>query len=264
MGITFGQEFDNNYIKSSYNYQDCSFELHDFIMGDDIKVKYFSRNSADRFMEWRDGKEVMLLCSGAFSETWEKNSKPVGLTIDYGQVINKDIDKVMDGLVTVNNYGNVSVIDLDAVEKGLRDANGDLVTIDPRGSYSDKITIMNIAEENDFTIFQTQLVYSKHKTSNFIPLNYGKSRERRFFAICTKNNLTRNVIIDVPDLLPLNKSASYTKVVLEYAGYTPSYILNLDTGDKNVFYYRTDLKNISSKGNNYLDDSTNLIVFYKK
>ncbi len=261
--LMVNNSFGQSYEEITYEYYGHYFYLFDFTMGDNVKVKYFPTNSAYHYESWNGNrKDVVLLCSGAFSETWDYNSKPVGLTVDNGVVVNKNIDATMDGLVLIQD-GYVSVIDLDALETGMELSDGDKIQINPRKSVKDKLLLLEAAKQKNMTIFQTQLVYSYLKTSNFQNLEYGNKRERRFLAISIKNDKYHNIIIDIPDYLPLNKAAKYTKEVLDFAGYDSYFILNLDTGDRNVFYNTSGSNQLTSKGKTFLTDSTNLLVFYK-
>jgi hypothetical protein len=184
-------------------------------MGNAIKTKYFSRNANTRYTNWQKNKKVMLICAGAFSETWETTSKPVGLTVDAGKLVNSKIDPTMDGLVIVKN-DFIFVMDLDKLESGLKLDDGSQLKINPRYNTKDKFILLNTAKKEKYTIFQTQLVYSKDKRLNFKNLYYGKKRERRFLATAYLNGNYYNIIVDVPDYLPLNQSAKYAKEVLDY------------------------------------------------
>lgn len=257
----FCQEYHEDYKFSSYSYdKQYTYDLHKFKLDGEIKVKYFSRNSANRFFNWYENKKVYLLCSGAFSETWESSSKPVGLTVDFGTIINRNIDSTMDGLVLLND-GYLTAIDLDNLSHGI-ELDGKTFKLNPRYSNTDKTILIEAAENNYMTLFQTQLIYSKFSNSNFYDLYYGVSRERRFLAICSKNGNYYNIIINAPDELALNLSGKYAKAVLDYDGFNTYYILNLDTGGRDVFYYRTDRNKLSSKGNKKIGKSINLIVYY--
>lgn len=257
VGNSYGQ---GSYEFGSYNIDDHNVKLYDFKMGGNIKVKYFARNAYANYQSWRYSKNILLICSGAFSETWEPDSRPVGFTVDNGLLVNRSIDPVMDGLVGVYDT-HIEIMDLDQLESGFTFDDGSVFSLNPRGSASDRSFLATAAVEGGFTIFQTQLVYSEDKYSNFSNLYYGKKRERRFLALCTKRGYLSNVIVDITDNLYLNQAAKFTKEVLEYADFNVHYIVNLDTGDKNIFalkengslYYQTDYK---------LNQATNLIIFY--
>lgn len=248
----------NGYTVGNYNYTLYAFSRED----NTIKVKYFARNAYNRYNEWKTNKQILLVTAGAFSDSWESNAIPVGLCVDNGNIINRTPNNDMDGMVVIYNNegqeGKVAVIDMDInpiILFGKR--------YWPRLYSSDNVQFLSLAEQYGLTIFQTQLVYSADRSSSFTNLYYGSKRERRFLAICRKNGYVHNVIVDAPDKLELNLSAKYTKDVLKYAGYDVSYILNLDTGGKNILrvyngVYLRDLL-VDSK----IIESTNLIVYYK-
>ncbi len=250
-----------NYSVDNYTYSSDSYNLHSFLMGEDVKVKYFAQNAYSRYQSWKSGKDILLVCSGAFSETWEPNSIPVGLTIDNGAIVNKSIDDEMDGLVLIFDEV-ITALDLDDLKSGIALEDGTEMSFNPRFSQSDRTLIINLAASESYTIFQTQMVYSEDNENNFENLTYGKQRERRFLAICTKDGEYYNLIIDAPNALYLNQSAKNTKIVLEYAGYEVQYILNLDTGDKNICYVNKNSKLVNI-GDDDISKATNLIIFYK-
>lgn len=253
---------NGNYKLGNYNYKGYEFNIHSFQMGSDIKVKYIAKNAYNQFYELKKYNKIILACSGAFSESWEANSKPVGMTVDNGTIVNRHIDTKMDGLVIVDN-NSVGVIDLDNLSSGQSLVDGSILSLNPRENYSDKQEILNAAKINNLTIFQTQLIYSFDKSSNFNNLYFGKIAERRLLAVCTKESNLFNVIVDIPDGIYLNLSAKYSKKVLEDAGYKVWYILNLDTGGKNIFVVNENNELYYSKNaDNKLEEATNLIIFY--
>ncbi len=249
------------YTVKGYTYEGYNYDLYSFLMGGDIKAQYFAKNAYSQYKNWKYGKKELLICSGAFSETWESYSKPVGFTVDNGIMVNKSMDAKMDAFVMVmDNY--VSVLDLDNLSSGVLMDDGSILSINPRKKTSDRLIVADAAEKEGWTVFQTQLVYSQDKKSNFGNLYYGKKAERRFLAVCSKDGYYYNVIVDAPDDLYLNLSAKYAKVVLEHAGFGVHYILNLDTGGKNIFLVREG-NSLSYKADDKLSKATNLVIFYK-
>ena len=86
-----------NINEQKYTYTDnsnnkYSYTLYDFSMGYSIKVKYFASNAYNRYQNWQYGKKVLLICSGAFSNSWSSDAIPIGLTVDNGTVVNRNID----------------------------------------------------------------------------------------------------------------------------------------------------------------------------
>ncbi|WP_461043835.1 hypothetical protein [Spirosoma harenae] len=262
--IIYGQSyFDGMFTVNSYTTNNHNYKLYDFSRENSvIKVKYFAQNAYRQYSDWKAGKQVLLVTSGAFSDKWESDATPVGLCVDNGVVINRTPDDNMDAMVVVYNNGGqegkIAVIDMDVSPITLFGKR-----YWPRNYSSDRVEFLSIARQYGLTLFQTQLVYSVDRSSNFTNLYFGAKRERRFLAICRKNGYTHNVIVDAPDDLELNLSAKYAKDVLNYAGFDVSYILNFDTGGKNILrvYNGTYLRDllVDSK----ITESTNLLVYYK-
>ena len=79
------------------------------------KAKYFAHRLHDqspyeRFKEWKDenDKEVILKSSGAYATSFQKG-KPVGITVDNGEIVNKKLDDRMNALVIVYPTGGIVV-----------------------------------------------------------------------------------------------------------------------------------------------------------
>lgn len=247
---------------SSYTNQGYQFDLYDFDMNWNTKVKYFSKNAYTEYQNWQAGHSVQLICAGAFSETWDSDSKPVGFTVDNGEVVNYQMDPEMDGLVLITDDG-ILCWDLDYLENGVFVEGEGILSTNPRESAIDRINLASEAEEHEWTIFQTHLVYSDDRLYNFGNLKYGEARERRFLGICTIDDELHNVIVDAPNELELNLSALYAKEVLDHVGFKVYYLLNLDTGGKNILAILQDSQYLSYKYDDTIEEATNLIIFYK-
>jgi hypothetical protein len=125
-----------------------------------VKAKYFahktySQSVYERYEEWKSGRDVVMACSGAF--TTKDYSKTVGLTVDNGREVNRNIDNSMDGLVIVYATGGIVVSDIDDGNLFLGSLGK---KIDPR---EDKMTLLRWAESEAATIFQTQLLIYKNQ-----------------------------------------------------------------------------------------------------
>ena len=255
------QEFDENFVHYSRVLLGRDYEVYAFNMGYTVNAEYFAMEAQDRYENWYSNKTVMLACSGAFSETWDKDSKPVGMTVEDGVIKNRSLDPDMDALVIVVE-GMVYAMDLDELQGGFEMEDGTFLQMNPRANYEDRQILLQAAEEGNYTIFQSQLVYSKDRNDNFYDLRYGKKQERRFLATAYYEDNYYNIIIDAPAELELNLSAKFTLRVLEEIGYDVEYIINLDTGGKNIFLVRESWDGLTYKADDRLEDATNLIVFY--
>lgn len=260
--------FDGNYEVEKYTYMEEEFTLYHFAReGAAMKAKYFATDAYSQYLQWKSGKEVLLVTAGAFSTSFKKDGIPVGLCVDNGKPINSRVDKSMDAMVIVYNggsqIGGIAVVDLDVSKVKVNDG-GTYKYYDPRSSYSELISLKNWGENYGLTLFQTMLAYSEKQPNKNYNLEYGKSQERRFLALCYRNGALYHVVIDAPAELEMNKSAKYVKFILEYDGYDVDYLLNLDTGGKNILYahngsYLRDLKPSDAK----IQDATNLLIYYR-
>lgn len=235
--------------------------VYDFDINQGTKVKYFAQLGYQQYQSWQYGKKVSLLCAGAFSEFWTKDSAPVGFTIDNGRVANRDMDSIMDGFVMIIN-GKIDVIDLDNLEAGFITDDGTFLKGNPRSNMMTRAMLLKEAVESNATIFQTQLLYSKDKSNNFQYLNYGSKRERRFLAIAKKRSNEHYIIIDIPTPGKLNLLAKYSYESLVWLGFRVEYLLNLDTGGKNILYVKQNGE-MDKKGTVHAREATNLIILYK-
>ena len=81
-----------------------------------INAKYFSSGEVyQNYNLWSNNKDLILACSGAFSDNLNKGNGalPVGLNIENGYIKNRSIKKDgMDGLVIVYATGGIVVSDL--------------------------------------------------------------------------------------------------------------------------------------------------------
>lgn len=263
------QYFNGKFRKAGFTTNSYHYKVYDFIKdGSTIKTKYFAQNAYQQYENWKSGKTVLLVTAGAFSDSWSSTAKPVGLCVDNGTIVNRIPDQVMDAMVIVYKFGGLFVADMDMKNITIKTDTGN-VSLDPRSSSADRYKFLNWSEKNAITLFQTQLVYSWDRTTNFTNLTFGPKKERRFLATCKKGDVVHNIVIDAPDKLELNLSASYCKNVLEYDGFTVMHILNLDTGCKNILYVYdgsslVNMAQVSSgcESDAKIEKATSLLIYY--
>jgi len=237
-----------------------------------IGAKYFAfkdringrvKTVYNRFDKWRAREDVVLACSGAFSTelpgATNKNAKTVGLTVDNGKIVNRNIEYSMDGLVIVYATGGIVVSDIE--NKDLRIGSQRINVI------KDKVKLLNWAVENGATIFQTQLL-AYDNSLRISRAGRKNKRERRFLALAksSKNELF-HIIFDIPEynyLFDASKEVFY--FLSEEKGMDVFAILNLDTGAYNIMELYKDNRKRDFKitGDTDIKTSTNLIVYYSK
>ena len=276
--------YNGRFTIETYSYGDRDFTLYDMSRasidssGAKIGVKYFATNSYDRLTEWKRDKEILLITSAGYMDGWNANAKPVGLSVDDGQIINRSASFDMDGLVLFYNVapqkGGISIFDMDKKYVNLEypAKSGSYQLFDPRDNITDRSKFLNVAVELGLSVLQTHFVYSEKKTQeeNFENIYQGNERERRYLAITIKDNDVHHIVIDVPDAIKLLEGANDTKNILEYLGHKVIYILNLETGNVNFLRSSTDgqITNLNEQNGltqreaQLLQDWGNYIVWY--
>lgn len=263
--------FNGMFEIDSRSYAGYDYKLYRFNRTDAIvRAKYFATDAYNQYLAWKGNRRILLVTAGAFSDKWTSDGIPVGLCVDNGTTINKTPKSEMDGMVIIYNggsqIGGVAVVDLDEskVKAGLGES---AAYFDPRdGAYEERIAFLQWGETNGLTLFQTQLVYSSDKATNFNNLDFGDPAARRFLALCFKNGTLYHIVVDAPDALPLNRSAKYAKNVLDINGFSVKYILNLDTGDKNILHVNNGYRLVNLQPNSHsraqIEKATNLLIYY--
>jgi len=275
LSLVGGQIHAQNYLRGAYLRSEVSFEGADMVVytfsrkknsQGKVKAKYFAKNANDQFDNWRSNKRILFYCSGAFSESWDPNGRPIGITVDNGTVVNRNLVQTMDGLVIVYNggaqAGGIAVVN---IEKECVNVNQGGKAKYCLSEYQDRGPFLRWAESQSATVFQTQLMYTKSYGRGFPThrLTYGDQAERRFLAICMKKGVVYHIVIDHPESDYLNRSADKViRYLSENLGYEIYGLFNLDTGGKNIMRAYDDKKNRIDGTSQDVDDATNLLVYY--
>jgi len=194
------------------------------------------------------------------------NNFPVGLTIEHGILVNKNLER-FNGLVgkTINNF--VHIYDLS--EKFI-----DIMFY----SYKNKCDLKNVADFKEFiggmsdcesSIFQTHLLY--YKDVNFVDsIGANKSRRNRLFLAKVKStttNLEQLVVIDLKDTYgTLKECVTFTLNVLQDERRNKiEWIINLDGGYDyclNVFNLESQQSIIQKRSKKELCEQGQLLVYF--
>ncbi|MCB9231878.1 MAG: hypothetical protein H6581_09460 [Bacteroidia bacterium] len=239
-----------------------------------VNAKYFASGSvSSRFSSWKAGKNVVAVCSGAFTEGSSFFQKPVGLTIDDGQVINRVLDPKMDGLVIVYATGGIAVSDLD--NKFLVLGGQDYVDLRSSFKYYSDIEkrviyplsyFLTWAQENRATVFQTQLLVYENEPQMVYEKARTEQANRRFLILARDftGNLN-HIIFNVCASEYLGDAThSVFDLLRQKLGYDVIAMLNLDTGAKDHFQFYNDLggKQPVCQGGQSISECSNLIAYY--
>lgn len=263
------------YLKGSYVRSDVAFEGSKFVIYNfsrkknsrgTVKAKYFAKNANQQFATWKNGKDILFYCSGAFSKTWDSDSPPLGICVDNGKIVNRNIDNRMDGLVIVYNggkqAGGIAVINIEKESVTVNQGGKEVFNL--RNSEH-RVRFLKWAESQNATVFQTQLLYTKTHGYCFptYQLTYGNRAERRFLAICKRGDTVFHIVVDYPESDYLNRSAQKViRYLSENLGYQIFGLFNLDTGGKNIMRAYNDNGQELARGPQDSNNATNLLIYY--
>jgi hypothetical protein len=266
--------YENDYVEiSTVTYKNEKYSSVLLSRKDDrVKAKYFAakdeygNNVYSRFEKWKlKNPNTILLSSGTYYDGYSGSEKPVGLTIDNGELVNETLENdKMDALVIVYATGGI-------VATNLKD--GDLaVGSNPnrkynlRGNAWDKQEFMDWAKENDATVFQTHLLVYK----NVLKVGSNSSqtqRERRFLAVGKDDEGNyKHIIVNCKNqTLTLYQGAKNALDYLNnFENITVTFLVNLDTGSQDVYqlFNKDGSINNNIKGTSDPKQAKNLLVYY--
>jgi len=225
-----------------------------------LKAKYFAKNAYSEFLRWKSGKDIVLISSGAYSTGWDASSDtPVGLCVDNGATVNRNIKTDMDGLVIVEKVGGVRVSDIDQNNLYLQSIGR---TISP---ISEKNTLIQWGQDQEATIFQTHLL-AYEKQLRISPSNSNKeSANRRLLVLgYTSDGALFHAIFHIDRKVSLYDATNDTMKSLEVRGINVVSVLNLDTGGYDILEVYDDRnKQVSYiQGRENKSKATNLLIYY--
>jgi Ca2+/Na+ antiporter len=213
-------------------------------------------------------KDVFLITSGGYSND---HAQPEGFTIKNGTIVNAVLQKTGDGLVF--NYCNkVYILNLKEklVFSNVCDGAKAEISIDsPVNNTETYSKLLSWVKNNKVTNFQTHLLaydntlrIDKEKSNN-------KPAERRFLSLIRdSNNEIFYSIVNLKDTFPLAYASEQVFYLLQDNDYKVESIVNLDTGDYNVFeIYDNNKKKLLVNGNEIKgtkdkNEAVNLLVLY--
>lgn len=229
-----------------------------------IRAKYFSFGDVyGKYKNWKRNKEIVLTCSGAFSDDLYKGNGalPVGLNVENGEIKNRSVLKDgMDALVIVYATGGIVVSDLTRGDLYLQSLDK---KVDVRKDYSAKYELLDWAEKEKATIFQTQLLAYDNELK-IDTRGRKNSRERRFLALATNSSGTLyHIIFNLPANTYLYDGAKNVLDYLKNKNMDVTAILNLDTGAYNILdFYSSDSRlNSLLDGPNRVQQAVNLLSY---
>ena len=240
--------------------------------GEHVKAKYFAVRDAagnvwQKYNQWQSNKVIITYASGAYSTDVTDTGIPVGLTMQDGTIMNRNIEMgKLDGLVIVYATGGV-------VATNLKDGNlrldGKPRPYNLRGNSIDMNDFIVWAQANKATVFQTHLLaYSNQFLVSPTNSSNNVQGPRRFLAVGKDaNGNTIHVIVHCPEACILyNGAKSAFDMLQSQLGLNIIWMINLDTGSKNISKCYKDRANQDDwaefRGNVSISEATNLIAYY--
>lgn len=234
--------------------------------GKKVNAKYFAYKQGNnsiynRFVDWRDNKNMVLACSGAYTYS-KSNEYPTGITVDNGNVVNRSIRDDMDALVIVYATGGIVVSDIDNGDLYLSSLGRKLNIRD----RTDKYDFLDWAEEEEATVFQSHLLAYKNELR--IGTNSDRDRARRRIMVLVTNNSNEvyHVIYNIRREVSLYDISDSILSYLKNKDFNVIAMVNLDTGSYDIMevYDETNsvVNDIKGDPNFNISKATNLIAYY--
>lgn len=274
-------QYDLNYVSvNSLNYNNEKISYVAMARGGNrVKVKYFASrdfNGASvyqRYLDWSRNKNVIAVSSGTYMSPScngaDPNTKPVGLCVDNGIPVNRDlILSGLDGLAVVYPSGGGGGIAV----SNLKDGN--LTISVPGGSQTINIKnkmelqrFISWAESNSATVFQAHLFAFKNKFLLDPSKASSQTAVRRVLAVGTDSEgQVIHYIVDFPNV----SQTIYDAALKAYNFLTKrqnlniTFMINLDTGCQNVFnvFRQNGSVDTQFRGDTPLTNAANLLVYY--
>jgi len=238
-----------------------------------VKAKYFAYKDGNktvsaRFQEWRRDKSIILASSGAY-EDYINHSKPEGITIDNGVVVNEKPNSY-GALVMVYATGGIMVSNIKEERVAIKGGSKQGYDLD---DPIDRQEFIACAKKMEVTTFQTHLLVYKDKIKISDPdcklhPTYCNSRERRFLVVGKYNGDDVHIIVNtsINDKVTLYQGTrqvyDFLKKYRELDEIT--FMINLDTGGQDVFdlFDSGGNKRTDIKGQLPIDKAANLLVYY--
>jgi len=234
-----------------------TFKIFDMnISRGNFKVAYFGQNGAANYKSWKRGhSRVLCYFAVGFAQDWAPDQPPLGLSVQQGRILNRNMEADMDGLVSLTRQGTLKAVNISA-EKA--EGRYDLTQSSDRSRY------LRTVGSSGSSIFQTQLMYTAQQGSMMGDLKYGQKSSRRFLAICTdKRGQTHHLVMDVLSRTHLNNAAAKAIVALKEKGFTVQYLLNQDTGGRNIMEAFNDRGDRIYLAPVDISKATQLLVYYR-
>jgi len=235
-----------------------------------IKAKYFAYKDNgtvvhDRYVNWRSGKNIVLISSGAYGTTFSGTDKPVGLTMDNGNDVNLNLDPKMDGLIIVEAVGGIRASNIQDGDLTYKEGGADK-TVNIKDYYQ-RNAFLSWCRTEKATTFQTHLLIYKNQLK--FKQSGGSVAERKLLVLTkdASGNVFHFIIYSKEQQFTLYDMAYYTLQMFTGYGHQVIAAANLDTGGVDILATSTELYDCSNgaiegKTNNARNTMTNMLAYY--
>lgn len=242
-----------------------------------VHAKYFAYKQNgevvnDRYSDWKQNKQIVLMSSGTYAAGWDGTDKPVGVTVDNGNIVNRNYDSRMDGLVIVYATGGIVVSNIEDGDLYL-DALGKRVDI--RKSY-DRSQFLKWAQDEEATVFQTHLTIFKNELQfktdrNQVYSKQPKKAKRKFLILARDDDgeLFHIVYYFKKKDYTMYEASAKTLAYLKSRDMNVIAAINLDTGGYDILSTGKGIKDCNGnylKGtkNHERDNMTNMLTYWSE
>ena len=235
-----------------------------------VNAKYFAHKQYgtvvhDRYDTWRQGKNVVVISSGAYATGWDGKDVPAGITVDAGKIVNRNYESTMDGLVIVYATGGIVVSNIENRDLTLK-KGGKSFVVDVTSS-SGRAEFLAWAQSEGATVFQTHLLAYKN---DLLFTRATSETARRKFLVLTKDpngNLYHVIFYMKNKSYSLYDAAQGILSYLNNGRYEVIGMINLDTGGFDIISTGSDVRDcngnyITGTANDDRPNMTNMLTYW--
>lgn len=229
---------------------------------DQTKVKYFTingayNNTSSRFNTWNSRNQSIISTSGGYIS--QDYNKPIGLSIDKGNVVNQNFEQNMDAIV-LEHKGKIIIYN-----KNGRFWFRPLSRYINLNNSRDRVNFIKWAKKEKASAFQTHLLAYKNEL-NISPKGSKRRALRKFLVLLSDKAGTEKIGIFY--LRSPENLYTATKKIFSYLKteqYNIHSFINLDTGVNDVLELNQAYRNCNNKiikGRTHINHSVDLLAFY--
>ena len=267
-------QYSSSYVSHSYDYKNGGkvTVLNMSRKDEKVKIKYFAAKDGNtsvyqRFLNWKYGKNIICYSSGTYMDDCDvSKSRPVGLCVDNGKLVNNTLTHDLDGFTIVYATGGMVASNLKDKDLTITYQDGTKKTINIRDVF-DRQIFVDWANKMSATVFQTHLL--AYKNQLLIKPWSEKTSNRRFIAVGKDNiGVLHHIIISTVAQLTLYDASvtAFNYIKSNYLLSDITYMINVDPGCQDVYKVFNADGSVESgtgfSGAYDIRNAANLVVYY--